>query len=103
MTLDEYLEQLSSKVDDQYGRYFRSRFRDSRGTSELGMLASPSGQELEQLRRAVAIMTPAEKAGAAQLGDEQVQRIAADAKVDPGILAIFINGFALKLKMKSEK
>ena len=59
------------------------------------MLASPSTEELDQLRRALAIMTPAEKANAADLTDEQVEKIAADAQIDPANLAIFINGYAL--------
>jgi hypothetical protein len=88
-------------VDDKYGRYFRSRFKDMRGTSELGMLASPSKDELEQLKKAVAIMTPTEKESAADLADEQVQRIASDAGIDAGILAIFINGYILELKRVS--
>ena len=41
-------------------------------------------------------MTPAEKQNAASLSDEQIERIADDAKVDKAILAIFINGYALK-------
>jgi len=62
------------------------------------MLASPSPQEIEQLRRAVAIMTAAEKENAANLTDEQVHKIADDAKVDSGLLAIFLNGYALHRK-----
>jgi hypothetical protein len=100
MTLEEYLEKIGSKVGDQYGRYFRSQFKDTKGTSELGMLASPSKIEFEQLKKAVAIMTPAEKQRAEKLTDEQVQRIAADADVDAGILAIFMNGFALECRNK---
>ena len=73
----------------------REQFRDDVEISELGMLASPTPQELEQLRRAVAIMTPNEKAKAANLTDEQVYKIADDAKVDPALFAIFINGYAL--------
>ena len=59
------------------------------------MLQSPSGEEFEQLQRAVAIMTPREKENADNLTDEQVHRIAEDAKIDAGIFAIFINGYAL--------
>ena len=59
------------------------------------MLASPTPEELKQLRRAVAIMTPDEKAKAANLIDDQVRKIADDAKVDPALFAIFINGYAL--------
>lgn len=79
----------------EYGRLVREQFRDNEGTSELGMLASPTPQEMEQLRRAVAIMTADEKANADKLSDEQIHKIAADAQVEPGLLAIFINGYAL--------
>jgi len=65
------------------------------------MLASPTTEELEQLRRAIAIMTPTEKENAANLIDEQIHKIAADAQVDPGLLAIFINGYALHVKHRS--
>ncbi len=73
----------------------REQFKDNEGISELGMLASPTADELVQLRRAVAIMTPDEKAKAANLIDDQVRKIADDAKVDPALFAIFINGYAL--------
>jgi hypothetical protein len=43
-------------------------------------------------------MTGDEKNEAASLSDEQVERIAEDAKVDKALLAIFLNGFALKIK-----
>ena len=59
------------------------------------MLACPSQAELEQLKRAIVIMTPAEKTQAAQLSDEQIQKIAVDAGIDAAILAIFINGYVL--------
>ncbi len=62
------------------------------------MLQSPSRDEFEQLEKAVAIMTPAEKKGAENLIDEQIHRIANDAKIDVGIFAIFINGYALERK-----
>jgi signal recognition particle GTPase len=81
-----------------YGNMIRSRFKDIKGGSELAMLVAPSVEELEQLKRAVAIMTPDEKEKADSLTDEQVQRIAADARIDPANLAIFINGFALHRK-----
>ena len=78
----------------------REQFKDNDGISELGMLASPTAEELVQLRRAVAIMTPDEKAKAANLIDDQVRKIADDAKVDPALFAIFINGYALHLKQR---
>jgi signal recognition particle GTPase len=65
------------------------------------MLAAPTAEELEQLKRAVAIMTPAEKDNADVLSDEQVERIAADAQIDPASLAIFINGYAIHCKRVS--
>lgn len=73
----------------------REQFKESIEISELGMLASPTPKELEQLRRAVAIMTAQEKQNAVSLTDEQVRKIADDAKVDPALFAIFINGYAL--------
>ncbi len=72
----------------------RSRFQDVRGTSELAMLAAPTTEELDQLKRAVAIMTPGERENAAELADEQIHRIADAARVDPGNLAIVFNGYA---------
>jgi hypothetical protein len=86
---------------NKYGEQIRKQFEDIKGGSELAMLASPSKSELEQLRKAVAIMTPREKKEADKLTDEQIQKIAADVKVDPAIFAIFINGFALHCKRVS--
>ncbi|MGD0552095.1 MAG: hypothetical protein ABSB25_05530 [Sedimentisphaerales bacterium] len=79
----------------------REQFKDNEGISELGMLASPTAEELGQLRRAVAIMTAQEKQNAANLTDDQVRKIADDAKVDPALFAIFINGYALHAKRRS--
>ena len=89
---------MEAFIDDAYGRQIRSQFQTIDGKSELAMLSSPSRDEYEQLARAVAIMTTAEKDRAASLSDEQVERIAEDAKVDKALLAIFFNGFALKIK-----
>lgn len=95
ISIDEYLAKVSRFAGSEYGRIVREQFRDNDGFSELGMLASPTPDELEQLRRAVAIMTPDEKQTAANLTEEQIHRIASDAKVEPGLLAIFLNGYAL--------
>jgi hypothetical protein len=65
------------------------------------MLASPSGDEISQLTKAVAIMTESELKNADLLTDEQVKKIAQDAKIDPALLAIFINGYALHCKRVS--
>lgn len=88
-------------MDNDYGRRIRNRFADTKGSSELAMLAAPTAEELEQLKKAVAIMTPAEKETAANLTDEQIQKIAADARIDPANFAIFINGYALHCKHAS--
>lgn len=66
------------------------------------MLQSPTAEELEQLRKAVAIMTPGEKKAAEDLTDEQIQKIAADAGIDAALFAIFINGYALASRKASE-
>lgn len=79
----------------------RTQFKDIKGSSELAMLAAPNAEELEQLKKAVAIMTPAEKQNAGELTDEQMQKIAIDAGIDSGIFAIFINGYALRCKRVS--
>lgn len=79
----------------------RTQFKDIKGSSELAMLAAPNAEELEQLKKAVAIMTPAEKQNAGDLTDEQMQKIAIDAEIDSGIFAIFINGYALHCKRVS--
>ncbi len=76
----------------------RNQFRDNNGTSELAMLVCPNARELEQLKKAVAIMTPSEKLKAANLTDEQIQKIAEDAGTDPANFAIFINGYILYCK-----
>jgi signal recognition particle GTPase len=65
------------------------------------MLVSPSAGELEQLKKAVAIMTPAEKQNAENLTDEQIHKIASDAGIDSANFAIFINGYALQCKRVS--
>ena len=98
MTLEDYLKTLERFVGDPYGRQVRSRFQSMDGRSELAVLQSPSREEYEQLSRAVAIMTQAEKDAAADLSEQQIQRIAEDAGADPALLAIFFNGFALQKK-----
>lgn len=101
-SIEQYLDKLAEMVDDSYGKQIRECFKDIEGSSELGMLASPSGEELEQLKRAVAIMTNNEKKNAQSLNDEQVLKIAEDAKVDPATFAIFVNGFAIEWKRVSQ-
>ena len=92
---------MTTFAGSEYGNMVRSRFADIKGSSELAMLVAPSEGELEQLKKAVAIMTPTEKETAEALSDEQVQKIADDANVDPANLAIFLNGYALHCKRVS--
>ncbi len=101
ISIEQYLKKVARFADSDYGKLVRSQFEDIEGASELAMLAAPSNEELEQLKKAVAIMTPDEKENAGNLTDEQIQRIAADARIDPAILAIFINGYALHYKRVS--
>ena len=65
------------------------------------MLAAPTAGEIEQLKTAVAVMTPDEKCNADQLTDEQVRKIAEDAGADPARFAIFINGYSLHRRKQS--
>jgi len=101
ISIDQYLEEVARFCDDQYGNRVRGRFKDVQGTSELAMLVAPTYDELTELRRAVAIMTPSEKQIADRLSDEQIERIALDAHVDPANFAIFMNGYALVCKRVS--
>jgi len=76
----------------------RNNFADIKGSAELAMLAAPTADELQQLKKAVAIMTDNEKKNAEALTDEQIQKIASDARVEPAMFAIFINGYVLHCK-----
>jgi hypothetical protein len=98
MSIEEYLEKMAAFAGDEYGKRIRGQFKDINGSSELAMLQTPSKDELKQLQRAVAVMTEAEKERADKLGDEEVLKIAEDAKVDSALFAIFINGYALESK-----
>ncbi|MHC4476421.1 MAG: hypothetical protein ACYTEL_12285 [Planctomycetota bacterium] len=101
ITIEQYLEKVAKFAGSDYGKLVREQFADNQGSSELAMLVAPSEAELEQLKKAVAIMTPVEKNTAENLGDEQIQRIAADAGIDPANFAIFMNGYALHCKRVS--
>ena len=87
---------MEAFVDDEYGMRVRKQFKNIGGWSEKAMLQAPSRAEFEQLKRAVAIMTPCEKESVAELMDEQVMKIAEDAGIDKGLFAIFVNGFVLE-------
>ncbi len=101
ISIEQYLEKVGRFSDSEYGKLIRNQFKDIKGSSELAMLAAPSAEELEQLKKAVAIMTPGEKQNADSLTDEQIQRIANDAQIDPANLAIFLNGYTLHCKHAS--
>jgi hypothetical protein len=101
ISIEQYLEQVARFSGSDYGKMIREQFEDIQGASELAMLVSPSAEELEQLKKAVAIMTPDERLNADALTDEQTERLAADAQIDPANLAIFLNGYALHCKRVS--
>lgn len=101
ISIEKYLEKVARFSGSDYGKMIREQFEDIQGASELAMLVSPSLEELEQLKKAVAIMTPAEKENADMLSDEQTEKLAADAQIDPANLAIFLNGYALHCKRVS--
>jgi hypothetical protein len=98
ISIEQYLEKVARFSGSDYGKMIREQFEDIQGVSELAMLVAPSPEELEELKKAVAIMTPAEKQNADMLTDEQTGRLAADAQIDPANLAIFLNGYALHCK-----
>ncbi len=54
ISIEQYLEKVSKFAGSDYGRIVREQFADTKGTSELGMLASPTPQELEQMKTLVA-------------------------------------------------
>ena len=101
ISIEQYLQKVARFSDSEYGKLVREQFQDIAGSSELAMLAAPTPEELEQLKRAVAIMTPAERQNADSLTDEQIEKIAADARIDPANFAIFINGYTLYCKQKN--
>ena len=101
ISIEQYLEQVARFSGSDYGKMIREQFEDIQGASELAMLVSPSTDELEQLKKAVAIMTPDERQNADTLTDEQTERLAVDAQIDPANLAIFLNGYALNCKRVS--
>jgi hypothetical protein len=101
ISIEQYLENVAKFSGSDYGKMIREQFEDIQGSSELAMLVSPSLEELEQLKKAVAIMTPTEKQNADVLTDEQTEKLAADAQIDPANLAIFLNGYALHCKRVS--
>jgi hypothetical protein len=98
VSIEQYLEKVARFSDSKYGKMIRGQFKDIEGGSELAMLAAPSRQELQQLKKAVAIMTPYERRNAESLTDEHIQKIASDAQIDPANFAIFINGYVLHCK-----
>lgn len=97
-TIEQYLKHVAQFAEHAFGKVIRQQFASLDGASELAVLACPTRQELEQLRRVVAIMTEQEKANAKDLTDQQIRRLAEDAKADPGLVAIFFNGYAIQCK-----
>lgn len=101
LSLEQYLQKVAHFSNSTYGKMIRDQFQDIEGSSELAMLVAPTAYEMRELEKAVAIMTPNEKQNAAVLTDDQIQKIAADARIDPANFAIFINGYILYCKQKN--
>jgi hypothetical protein len=101
ISIEQYLEKAAKFAGSDYGKLIRCQFGDNNGSGELGMVVAPTLEELDQFKKAVAIMTPSEKESADSLTDEQVQKIAADAQIDPANLAIFINSYILHCRRTS--
>jgi hypothetical protein len=101
--IEKYLEDVGRCRNNSFGQRFRTQFRDTRGSAELAMLASPSEQEYRDFCQAVKVMDESEKADAGILSDEQIADIADRAQADQGNVNIFLNGFALELKNKTLK
>ena len=101
LTIEQFLDNSRKFAGSDYGKMVRCQFKDSNGDSELAMLVAPTKEEIEQLEKAVAIMTGDEKENADKLTDEQIEKIADDAKIDKANLAIFINGYILYCKRVS--
>lgn len=97
-TIEQYLEKISSFTGSPYGNIIRGSFKSIDGAADIAMLAAPTKEELRQLQKAVAIMTPDEKTDADKLTDERIQKIAADAEIEQAVLAIFLNGYAIECK-----
>ena len=96
--INEYLDYVGRFCKSNFGKRFRNQFRDTKGTAELAMLASPSENEYEDFQRAVKAMTAEQKAHPEELNDIQIKDIATKAQADCGNVSIFINGFILARK-----
>jgi len=97
-----YLAHVGEQRHSEFGRRFRTQFRDSRGTAELAMLAAPTQQEYGDFCRVVEAMTDKEKQNPEQLSDEDVRAIAQRGHADPGNVSIFLNGYILAQKEASK-
>lgn len=102
-TFSQYVQALARFVDDPYGQQIRRQFADSRGRSELAMLAAPTREEYQQFCRLAAAMTDAQNRAADRLTDSDVQRLAEDAGVDKAVAAIVINGYALHKRKTAQQ
>ena len=50
MSIEQYLVKVARFSGNEFGKLIRSQFKDTKGTSELGILAAPTHEELEQLK-----------------------------------------------------
>ncbi len=101
-TIEMYLQQVGQCRKSQFGKQFRSQFRDARGTAELAMLASPSEDEFNDFCQAVRSMTDEEKVNIELLTDEVIAEIAQRANADYANISIFFNGYILEKKKRKK-
>jgi len=101
--IENYLEDVGRCRNNKFGQRFRSQFRDTAGSAELAMLASPSEQEYREFCETVKVMSENEKKNADNLSDDQIAEISSLAKADQGNVNIFFNGFALELKNRNSQ
>ncbi len=98
LNIEDYLEMVGRFRQNKFGKQFRSQFVNTRGTSELAMLTSPSEDEYQQFVRIVKVMTESEKLEPELLTDEMIKDIAQSADAESANASIFINGFVLHCK-----
>lgn len=95
-TFSQYVQALARFVDDPYGQQIRRQFADSRGRSELAMLAAPTREEYQQFCRLASAMSDQQDAAAETLTDADIERLAEKAGVDKALAALVVNGYALQ-------
>lgn len=100
--IEEFLADVGCCRDSPFGQRFRNQFRDTRGSAELAMLAAPSEQEYKDFCEVVKVLTEEQKHNIEKLTGKELLEIAQQAGADPGNTAIFINGFIIEKKKRTQ-